>query len=53
MSLGEPSQFAWLSTHLSSSATQTLLSALQMQNDQGGVVNSTLAATMIRPDVRF
>ena len=54
MSLGEPSRFAWLSTHPSSN-TKTLLwtRGQQMQNDQGGVVNSTLVATMIREDVRF
>ena len=54
MSLGEPSRFAWLSTHLSSNAKTLLWTrGQQMQNDQGGVVNSTLVATMIREDVRL
>ena len=54
MSLGEPSRFAWLSTHLSSNAKTLLWTrGQQMQNDQGGVVNSTLVATMIREDVSF
>lgn len=54
MSLGEPFRFAWLSTHLSCNAKTLLWTrGQQMQNDQGGVVNSTLVATMIREDVSF